>query len=292
MAVPRAGVNMPGWFKDPFGRQPYRYWDGQLWTSQVYGDGYGTDVVAIDARREARLPDGAWRASVGSLALTIGGLAVAFGLSILFALPLLLANHAGGPIVLLVVSEAGLWTGLFGTCWITSRRYGTGSIRKDFRLRFRWIDLLIGLGASIVARCLSIVVLIPFLHAFQSAGNPDKSLYSVSTLGTSGWLALGLVTCVGAPFFEEMFFRGLLQSQLVERWGPAAAIAVTSVVFGAAHIANDPGIGGLLLGLSVGAAGVVLGVVRHMTNRLGSSMLTHALFNGFALLLLALVSSL
>jgi hypothetical protein len=291
MAVPTVGVNMPGWFKDPFGRQPYRFWDGQLWTSRVYGDGYGTDVLSIDVSREDRLPDGAWRASPGSLALTVGGLVVAFGLSILFVLPLLFLNHLGGPIGLLAVSEAGLWTGFFGTCWITSRRYGTGSIRKDFRLRFRWIDLVIGLGASIVARCLSIVVLIPFEHAFQSGGNPDKSLYSVSSLGTTGWLVLGLVTCVGAPFFEEMFFRGLLQSQLVERWGPTAAIAVTSIVFGAAHIANDPGVGGLLLALSVGAAGVVLGVVRHMTNRLGSSMLSHALFNAGALLLLALVSS-
>jgi membrane protease YdiL (CAAX protease family) len=161
----------------------------------------------------------------------------------------------------------------------------------DFRLRVRWVDLLIGLGASIVARCLSIVVLIPFVHAFHSAGNPDHSLYSVTELGTTGWLVLGLVTCVGAPFFEEMFFRGLLQSQLVERFGPTAAIALTSIVFGAAHIANDPGIGGLLLALSVGAAGVVLGVVRHMTNRLGSSMLTHALFNLGAILLLAFVAS-
>jgi hypothetical protein len=291
MAAPTGGVNPPGWYKDPFEHQPYRYWDGQLWTSRVYGGTYGTDVVSIDARRDERLPDGAWRATPGSLALTVTGLVVSFGLSIVFVLPLLFLNHLGGPIALLVVSEAGLWTGFFGTCFVTSRRYGTGSIRNDFRLRFRWIDLAIGLGASIVARCLSIVVLIPFAHELHAVGNPDQSLYSVTSLGASGWLILGLVTCVGAPFFEEMFFRGLLQSQLVERWGPAAAIAVTSVVFGAAHIANDPGVAGLLLGLSVGAAGVVLGVIRHMTNRLGSSMLSHALFNGGALLLLAFVSS-
>jgi hypothetical protein len=291
MAATTAGVNAPGWFKDPFGRQPYRFWDGQIWTSRIYRDTYGTDVLSLDVHREDRLPDGAWRASPGSLALTIGGLVAAFALSILFALPLLLINHLGGPVSLLVVSEAGLWAGFFVTCWITSRRYGTGHVMADFRLRVRWVDLLIGLGASIVARCLSIVVLIPFVHAFHSAGNPDHSLYSVTELGTTGWLVLGLVTCVGAPFFEEMFFRGLLQSQLVERFGPTAAIALTSIVFGAAHIANDPGIGGLLLALSVGAAGVVLGVVRHMTNRLGSSMLTHALFNLGAILLLAFVAS-
>jgi len=151
---------------------------------------------------------------------------------------------------------------------------------------------LIALGAAVVARCFSILVLIPFVHALRATGNPDSSLDSVTSLGWAGWLTLALISCVGAPFFEEMFFRGLLQGQLVERFGPAVAIALTSIVFGSAHIANDPGIGGLLLGLSVGASGVVLGTVRHLTHRLGSSMLTHALFNTMALIVLAFVATL
>jgi uncharacterized protein len=106
-----------------------------------------------------------------------------------------------------------------------------------------------------------------------------------------GWLTLALVSCVGAPFFEEMFFRGLLQGQLVERFGPVIAIGLSAIVFGSAHVANDPGIGGLLLALSVGASGVVLGTVRHLTRRLGSSMVTHAFFNVMGLLLLAFVAT-
>ncbi len=255
------------------------------------GEAYGTDVVSIDASREAQLPDGVWRATLGSMALSIGGLVVAFGLSVLVLLPFLLLGHPDA-ITELVASEGGLWVGLFGTCWLTSRRYGTGKMTSDFRLRFRWLDLLIALGAAFVARCFSIVVLIPFLHALRAAGNPDASLDSVTSLGWIGWTTLALVSCVGAPFFEEMFFRGLLQGQLVERFGPTAAIAATSVVFGAAHIANDPGIAGLLLALSVGASGVVLGVVRHLTRRLGTSMLTHAIFNTMALVLLAFVATL
>jgi hypothetical protein len=258
----------------------------------VYSGEYGTDVLSIDARSDAQLPDGVWRATLGSMALSIGGLVLAFGLSILFLLPLLLTGYPGGAIAELVASEAGLWVGLFGTCWLTSRRYGTGHLMSDFRVRLRWIDLVIALGAAFVARCFSILVLIPFIHALRAAGNPDASLDSVTSLGWLGWLMLALVSCVGAPFFEEMFFRGLLQGQLVERFGPGVAIVTTSVVFGSAHIANDPGVGGLLLALSVGASGVVLGVVRHVTRRLGSSMLTHALFNTMALVLLAFVATL
>jgi membrane protease YdiL (CAAX protease family) len=290
-AVPTR-ANRPGWFKDPFGRAAYRYWDGQIWSANVFTDSYGSDVLSIDALKEKQLSDGAWQATFGSLALSLGGLIAAFVFSFLFLLPLLLLGHPGGSIAELVVSEAGLWFGLFGTCWLTSRRYGTGSVRGDFRLRFRRIDLLIGLGAALVARCFSILVLIPFLHALKAAGNPDSSLDSVTSLGWLGWLALALVSCVGAPFFEEMFFRGLLQGQLVERFGPVIAIGLSAIVFGSAHIANDPGIGGLLLALSVGTSGVVLGMVRHLTGRLGSSMVTHALFNAMALLLLAFVATL
>jgi membrane protease YdiL (CAAX protease family) len=41
----------------------------------------------------------------------------------------------------------------------------------------------------------------------------------------------------------------------------------------------------------VGAAGVVLGVVRHLTGRLGSSIATHALFNVTAVVALAFVGT-
>ena len=267
----------------PFARQRFRYWNGEIWTEHVYSSNYGDDVVAIDNLDEGKLPDGAWRASIGSLALSISGLLVAFGLSLLFVLPFILSGHHGNPLVVLVVSEAGLWSGLFGTCVITSRRYGTGRIRVDFRLQFRWVDLANRFVAAIVARCFAAVVLLPFVHVLKSAGNPDKSLFDLTTIGATGWLVLALVTCVGAPLFEELYFRGLLQGQLVQRCGPWIAIAATSIVFGAAHIANDPGVAGLLLALTVGASGLVLGVVRHLTGRLGSSMVTHAMFNATAL---------
>ncbi len=283
----------PGWFGDPFRRQAYRYWSGEIWTEYVYSaaGSYGRDVLSFDTQNELRLPDGAWQASFGSLVVSIGGLAVAFGLSFLFVLPLLLLGHPGGNLALLVVSEAGLWSGLFGTCVLTSRRYGTGRVRADFRLRFRWIDLLIGFGGAIVARCFAALVLVPFIHVLRTAGNPDHSLDSVTQLGATGWTVLILLSCVGAPLFEELFFRGLLQGQLVERFGVGIAIPITAVFFGAAHIANDPGIAGLLLALSVGAGGVVLGVVRHLTGRLGSSIATHAFFNIAAVVALAFVGS-
>ncbi len=281
-----------GWYRDPFRRHAYRYWDGEIWTTHVFTGTYGEDVVTVDHSADDRLPEGAWRGSFGSLTLSIVGLAGAFGLSFLFILPFLLTGHPGGTLAGLLISEAGLWTGLFGTCVLTSHRYGSGRVREDFRLRFRWVDLAIAFGAALAARCFAAIVLVPFVHVIKSAGNPDKSLYKITNVGALGWTALVLLTCVGAPLFEELFFRGLLQGQLVERFGVWIGIAVTAVVFGAVHIANDPGTAGLLLALSVGASGIVLGVVRHLTGRLGSSMATHSFFNALAVIVFAATSTL
>lgn len=280
-----------GWHRDPFRRADYRYFDGQVWTDSTYHGGYGRDVLGIDHLHDERVPEGAWRASAASLGFSLGGLVLSFGLSVLFVLPLLLSHHHANALVRLTLSEAGLWIGLFGTCYFTSRRFGTGKMRADFRWRFRREDLAIGFGAAIVARCISVIVLVPFVHEVRKAGNPDSSLYAITSLGAWGWLALVALTCVGAPLIEELYFRGLLQGQLVERVGVGVGIFATAVVFGAVHIANDPGVAGALLALTVGASGIVLGVVRHLTGRLGTSTVTHALFNAVAVIIFAAVGS-
>ncbi len=279
-----------GWHRDPFRRAECRYFNGDTWTDQVFADDYGRDTVSVDHLGTEKIPEGAWSASVGSLVFSVVGLVLSFGLSLLFVLPVLVTHH-GDELVRLVTSEAGLWIGLYATCVLASRRYGTGKIRSDFRWRFKWQDLWIAFIAAIVARCVAAIVLVPFVHVAQKAGNPDQSLYAITNLGALGWFTLVVFTCVGAPLIEELFFRGLLQGQLVERLGVGVGVVLTAVVFGAVHIANDPGVAGALLALTVGAGGSVLGVVRHLTGRLGTSTLTHAMFNAVAVIVFAAVGT-
>lgn len=278
----------PGWYADPFGRSVYRFWNGSIWTERVFDDGYGTDVLVLEHRERVH---SAWPASAGSLAVTVVGLALSFGLSYLFVLPFLLAGHPGGPVVALALSETGLWIGLVGTCVVTSRRFGTGRLRQDFRVKVRLVDVPIALLGALVGRAVGAAAAVPVVASHRIVTNPDRALYALRRLGTPGWVVLALFTCVGAPLIEELYFRGLLQGQLAERFRPAVAIAVTAVVFGAAHVPNDPGFAGLVLGVSIGAAGVVLGVVRHLSGRLGSSIGTHALFNAIAIVALLATSS-
>lgn len=278
----KGGALSAGWHADPFGRRPYRFFDGSEWTDRVWPDELGPDPIATDRHS-------AWRPSAGSLGLTLGGLVAAFALSVVFLLPWLFLGHPGGEVAALALSEAGLWSGLLGTCVLSVRRYGTGGIRRDFALRLSPLDVPIAIVGALVARCIAAAALVPLVRLHPVTTGPDQGLYRLDQ-SSLGWAVLVVLLCVGAPLVEELFFRGLLQGQLAERYSAGVAILLTSAVFGAAHFANAPGWSGLVLAVSVGAAGIVLGAVRHFTGRLGSSMLTHALFNATALVALAVQS--
>jgi len=227
----------------------------------------------------------------GALGVLAGGLVGGFGLSILGVLVLIAFGRPGGVLCELVVSEALLWAGFLSAAVLFSHRFGSGSLRRDVDLRVRPIDPVIGFGGGIVAHCVAALVLIVIGTVHKSTANPDAPVFGPLTHGALGWLLLVAITCVGAPLVEEIFFRGLLQGELVQRLGAPLGIGLTAVVFGTVHIANDPGIDGLIYAAGVGGAGLVLGTVRHMTGRLGSSIATHACFNGIALAALAVVIS-
>ena len=220
-----------------------------------------------------------------SITLVLGGLFASFGLSSLVVVLFYLLGHPGGTIVLLISSEIGLWIGFIFTCRLISTRYGSGNLRRDFNLRFRWYDLLIGLIGAIVGRLIAALVVSPFSSG-QSSTNPDQ-LFGLSTNSILNWAVLTLLVCVGAPFFEELFFRGLLQGELVARFGPWVAVPLTALTFGAAHIFNAPGFDGVIYAISISGGGLVLGLVYLRFHRLGASMATHVFFNAMALAALA-----
>ena len=90
-----------------------------------------------------------------------------------------------------------------------------------------------------------------------------------------------LLIAFGAPFVEELAFRGLFWGAIVKRWGrPWVATIVTGVVFGLFHLEPIR-----LLGLVGG--GIVLGFVRHQKG-LAASMVSHACLNSVAALALLL----
>lgn len=88
-----------------------------------------------------------------------------------------------------------------------------------------------------------------------------------------------LIGVVIQPFLEEALFRGFLQPVLVERGGPLLGIIITSVLFSAMHSSLDAFVPIFVLSM-------LLGWVRHNTQRLTASWAVHALHNGGQFVLL------
>lgn len=195
-----------------------------------------------------------------------------------------LAKLSEPPTWYVMSTLCGLWGGFLGAAVLASRLRGTKHLAADLGIRFRWVDVVgipIGLGGQYLV-ALVYAPIAPHIHDFhQRFAAPAQRL----TGGSHGaaYALIVAATVVGAPFFEELFFRGVLLralARLFGRWGgwlgPALAILVSGTLFAMAHAESLQ-----LLGLAV--FGVLLGVVSYRTGRLGMSMVAHASFNAVAL---------
>lgn len=93
----------------------------------------------------------------------------------------------------------------------------------------------------------------------QAAGLPEKLFFT--------YLAV-----VGAPFFEEVFFRGLLYTALRQFGYQRVALILSAVIFGLIHLDKEK-----FLPLTV--FGLILVAVYEHTRTLIAPILTHATFN-------------
>jgi membrane protease YdiL (CAAX protease family) len=191
-----------------------------------------------------------------------------------------IAKLSEPPTWYIVTTLFGLWAGFFGAGWLASGVKGTKSLVRDLGLRFRWTDL-IGIPLGIGGQLLVALMYIPIaqhVHNFNQRFNAPGQRLTGGSHGL-GFFIIAVFTVVGAPFFEELFFRGVLLRALgrlfgtIGRWvGPALAIVITGVLFGLAHAESLQ-----LLGLAV--FGILLSVVSYRTGRLGMNMVAHATFN-------------
>jgi membrane protease YdiL (CAAX protease family) len=273
-----------GWHADPYGRRRERWWDGSAWSAYVRD----TEDVDWDdepfAARAARSVEPT--PSLPALPAAVIGFVV--GVAACFLAPSLVAGEH--PLLSQVVSSAGLWLGLLAACGIVSARHGTGSIVNDLGFRFRWIDVGIGLGASIAGRMATAAALAPLPVPSTRLRDLGTDYLPSGSPGLGTVVVVALIVCVGAPVVEELFFRGLLQPRLVERLGGVAGVATTSVLFGAAHLIGWAGAISLLQAWAIAAAGLILGYLRESTGRLGPSIMAHFFFNAQVVALVVLLS--
>ena len=177
-----------------------------------------------------------------------------------------------------LLGEAGLWVGMLATALFVSRRYGQGSLRRDYGLTAKGRDLLWGVLAAAVALTVAEIVVLVFAHT-RFAGSNDQVLTQQQGHEV-GLVVVSLIVALGAPFFEELFFRGLLRTTLKSRLGAHGAIVAQAALFGCAHLGEaTTGAGNVSVVLAMFGVGLVLGYTARLTGRLGAGMVAHCLFN-------------
>jgi membrane protease YdiL (CAAX protease family) len=184
-----------------------------------------------------------------------------------------------------LVAELPLWAGFLGAVYLASKRNGSGTLSADFGLAWpRASDLRLGLLGALAGRVIPVIFLILVVIDLHLAGTPQglaPTVLGVAPGGLSGWIAISLLTVVGAPIVEELFFRGLIQGVFNRRCGAVASLFITAIIFSFAHTLGEGPFAPFLLF----PMAIVLGYLKLKTGRLAAGMLAHAEFNAIGLAL-------
>lgn len=282
------GSPLPGWYPDPGGAHQFRYWNGWAWTPGVADGGQVTEdwPGALAGRDGAAAPPAAGEPGADTRAqlprraglLAISGIAGSLLLAMAGSLvAAIVAPHS--PLANLVLSQAGLWAGLVGAVVLASRRFGSGDVWRDFGVRAERMDVWRGFVTSVVGRVTGLMVVLPLVALDRRLAGSDLQPFKGARGNPLLFGVLIIIALVGAPFVEELFFRGLLLRSLIPIAGTAGAIGLQAVVFGLAHLRPSYGLGNVSVFAAIALMGVVQGFVAERYRRLGPAMFSHAFFN-------------
>ena len=262
-----------GWYADPHGAGNLRYWNGSQWTP------YEAKPITAGGRADSEpfgsLPVQAALAAL--LVVTASLIASKFLLQWLIRYDWPLMAY----VAIAILSAYG--PSVLSSVWI-SRRWGSGVFRKDFGVRFRWVDLgwgpvtfLAAVGAEIAVAAAIIALKVPI--ASNTEGIAHRHIDRTYVI------ALGLMAVVAAPIVEELIFRGVVMRGLRSVMPAWLCIGAQGVLFGAAHFDPSRGVGNIGLVIILSSVGVMFGGSAYLLRRLAPTMVAHALFNTFVLIL-------
>ena len=180
-----------------------------------------------------------------------------------------------GPGLLAVVAIPPIAELLY-VIWV-GRAKGQG-LADDFRLRYRSGDL--GLGANLFG--LAIVGAVAIVAVWSAFGMPPSAAATDLAQDSSDSVTIWIVffAIVGAtliPLIEEVVFRGLFWSALEKRGhGPMFVWIVSSAIFSLFHL--EPARIPILF-----VIGLVIGLGRLRTGRIGASIVAHMMINSLAM---------
>ncbi len=154
-----------------------------------------------------------------------------------------------------------------------------------FRLKLSGKGVLWGLGGYFVALPLMLGVALLNQQIWQGQGGSNPLLQTVLEEQDPVALAVFFLTAaVAAPLFEETLFRGFLLPSLTKYMTVGWAIALSGLIFAAAHLSLSEVLPLTLLGC-------ILGFVYTRSRNLLSPMLLHSIWNSATMLGLFILGS-
>ena len=170
-----------------------------------------------------------------------------------------------------------------------------GSIKLIFFWRQRpllrtlgWVKTAMSPGALVGAGfgLFAASVVLQVLLRTPDVTTPFETMLRSDTLSR---LAITVFGVSAGPVIEELLFRGFLQPVMIEAAGVFPGILITSMVFGAMHLAQNAGM--WQTGVIITLAGFGFGVVRHVTGSTQASTISHIAYNALPFLATTLQSA-
>ncbi|WP_203256462.1 CPBP family intramembrane glutamic endopeptidase [Hyunsoonleella ulvae] len=143
--------------------------------------------------------------------------------------------------------------------------------------KISWLDILaLALGSLAfgwLARQLTGVLVELFSSQMPSEGPSPISAFE--DLTTVWGILIVLLIALAPGFIEEIAYRGFLQRGLLKRYKPIVAIAISSIIFGLAHIEPQEIIFTTFMGLW-------LGIIAYKMNSIWPTIVCHIAINGWS----------
>jgi membrane protease YdiL (CAAX protease family) len=267
----------PGWYPDPWGAAAWRWWGGWQWTAYAGGPApYAWPVP------EPAYPHDHDASGVACWPAVVLGFLGAFLFAAVFGA---LVDDVSG--LTLLVSLVGVWGSLIGAIVLTARRHPL-PVHRLFaapKTARAWLGAVgLGVGGGIILRVASGLVAAPFIPWVQREQRERAPIDGFHLSGKTLLLAF-LVICVGAPLFEELFFRGVVLPTLARRMPVQAAMVAQAAIFASLHLSSGMGAAtALYTFVAIGVGGYGLAFLRVKSRSLVPGIVAHATFNAIALL--------
>lgn len=176
------------------------------------------------------------------------------------------------------------WPGFLGWPIVATYWKGQRSLRLDFGLDVRPIDLGWGVLGGLVALVLSAAGGVIWT-LISNESTPSNTEFLPTKPSALTALVIFFLVAVCTPIVEELFFRGLFLRSVGRRWNLTVGVIVTSLIFGLFH-AQGESLAQMAFIVAVTASyGAVFALLVVRANgRLGPSVIAHMCVNAVGVL--------